>query len=99
MHNITKVKVSNKYNIKEKSEVTITDNLPNELNASGRIHVIEEGMDLTLETKGNVVLIDYGDSVQELDYADITSLYLSLKVLHERQGYRTKKITEEDFNV
>ena len=50
MQNITKVKVSNKYDIKEKSEVTITDNLHSELNASGRIYVTEQGMDLTLET-------------------------------------------------
>lgn len=99
MTNVTNVRVSNKFDIREKSEVTITDNLADEPHANGVIQVEELGTQLTLKTEGNVVIVDYGDSVQELDYSDTTPLYLALKVLHQRQGYRTKIITEEDFNV
>ncbi len=100
MQNTTKVKVSNKYDIKEKSEVTITDNLTDGLYAKGMIQVEELGTELTLTTgDGNITLGCSDGETISVDYADITMVYLALKVLHERQGYRTKKITEEDFNV
>ena len=100
MHNKTTVRVSNKYSVEEKSEVNIVDSLTEELNATGSITLEELGTTLSLNTSNNYVEVTDSDGdTFNIDYADITMLYLALKVLHERQGYRTKKITEEDFNV
>ena len=98
--NTTIVKVSNKYDIKEKSEVVVTDNLINGLYASGVIKAEELGTTILLETGNGKITLDLDNGKPfDVDYGDITMLYLALKVLHEKQGYRTKKITEEDFNV
>lgn len=98
--NKTTVRVSNKYSVEEKSEVNIVDSLTEELNATGSITLEELGTTLSLNTSSNYVEVtDSEGDAFNIDYADITMLYLALKVLHERQGYRTKKITEEDFNV
>ena len=99
MTNTTKVKVSNKYNITEKSEVIITDNLTESLYAKGFIKAEELGTDVSLTTGDGVVTLDLGYNKVDIDYGDITMVYLTLKMLHERQGYRTKIITETDFNV
>ena len=100
MTNKTTVRVSNKYSTEEKSEVNITDSLTEELNATGSITLEELGTTLALSMASNYVEVrDSSGYTFNIDYADITMLYLALKVLHERQGYRTKKITEEDFNV
>ena len=100
MINKTTVRVSNKYSVEEKSEVNITDSLTEELNATGSITLEELGTTLSLSMTGDYVeVLDSSEDTFIIDYADITMLYLALKVLHERQGYRTKKITEEDFNV
>ena len=98
--NTTNVKVSNKYDIKEKSEVVVIDNLTEGLYASGCITAEEQGTKTILKTGDGNISIDFdnGDPFH-VDYADITTLYLALKVLHDRQGYRTKIITESDFNV
>ena len=98
--NTINVKVSNKYNIKEKSEVVVTDNLTGGMYASGCITAEEQGTKTILKTGDGSISIDFDNGEPfNVDYADITTLYLALKVLHERQGYRTKKITESDFNV
>jgi hypothetical protein len=98
--NTTNVKVSNKYDIKEKSEVVVTDNLTEGLYASGCITAEESGTKTILKTGDGSISVDFDNGEPfHIDYADITTLYLALKVLHERQGYRTKIITEEDFNV
>jgi hypothetical protein len=100
MTNKTTVRVSNKYSVEEKSEVNITDSLTEELNATGSITLEDCGAKLDLNTSSDYVEVIYSDgATSNIDYVDITMLYLALKVLHERQGYRTKKITEEDFNV
>ena len=98
--NTINVKVSNKYNIKEKSEVVVTDNLTGGMYASGCITAEEQGTKTILKTGDGSISIDFDNGEPfNVDYADITTLYLALKVLHEKQGYRTKKITESDFNV
>ena len=98
--NTINVKVSNKYNITEKSEVLVTDNLTDGLYASGCITAEELGTKTILKTGDGVITLDFDNGEPfDVDYADVTTLYLALKVLHEKQGYRTKKITEEDFNV